>query len=169
MLQTDFFVIDSFRNLISCLFSFEIGMLIIKHFNLMQRKYVFVISFFLLLVVCFFQIPFGNSIGNHLFGLLFFAVLYRSGNRIMKVNWLNLCIKEISNISFEIFLLQHIIVYAVLDFKNPAETWKSLVLIVIIVVMAIIAAKGLHIIVSAFVTGKYYLLFERCLYTKFIK
>lgn len=82
----------------------------------------------------------------------------------MKVKVVNPCIKAISKISFEIFLLQHLIIVAVLDFKNPVTAWRSLVLILIIILMTLIAAQGLHIIVSAFLSGRPYQLFETYLY-----
>ena len=168
-LYTDFFVIDSFRNLISCLLSFEVGMLLMKHLHIMQRKYFFCVAIISFFLICLFRYPFGNNIGNHLFGILFFCILYRGGELIMKVKRVNSCIKAISKISFEIFLLQHLIVIAVLEFKNPVTTWRSLILILITILMTLIAAQGLHIIVSAFLSGRPYQLFEKYLYKVLIK
>ncbi|OUQ51992.1 hypothetical protein B5E62_01735 [Lachnoclostridium sp. An118] len=85
VLYTDVFRIDSFRNLISCVLSFEVGMLLMKYFHIVQKNYLFSTSVLFLVLICLVRFPFGTNVGNHLFGILLFIILCWSGQRIMKV------------------------------------------------------------------------------------
>lgn len=117
---------DSFRNIFSFIFSFYIGMLLTKNKEIYDVKEIYITSIILLILSSILPISVDTNIKNHLDGFLLYLTLYGIGNKMMKYNSVKAPINIISKVSYEIFLLQHVIVYTMLKLANPASTIRSL-------------------------------------------
>lgn len=104
--EIKFFLIEPFRNLISCLVSFSFG-IFVSYYKMYDSKYWFIsIPFFLI----FYYIPLGSTgawISTQFTGIVLFFILFKLGKYLMKLNVASYVIKFISSISYSIFLLQH--------------------------------------------------------------
>jgi hypothetical protein len=117
---TDFFIIDSGRNFISCLISFWFGILFMKYYenliNILNKK-TFVALCLLLLPLLFVRISFLNkNITEHIVGYILFILFFSLGNIVMKNNVVNKICISVSHLSYGIFLVHHRILYKLLLF-----------------------------------------------------
>lgn len=143
------FAIDPFRNLISCMFSFWMGMLLFKYRDILYKKSLIIISLIVFLLLYFVPIPFNGYILEHFMGAALFVLLYHAGAKIVKIKGVSSVINEIGRLSYPIFLLQHIIIGKILSFRNPVSGIKSMCLMVITILMTIIYAKALSVIAKS--------------------
>ena len=145
MYKKSYFIISKTRNIITCLTSFYFGIETIrfKKFYLMNKK-IFLISFFILIFLSIFKI---NSliIIWQIQGFSLFIVLFQIGQYIMLKD-INKIFKEISNISFGIYLFNHIIILEVLSLNNPNEWYLHLILLSLIITLTSICSK-IHLMV----------------------
>lgn len=148
------FVIDDFTNVISCILSFESGMLIIYYRKyLLQKKMIGVAALGGLLAVVCVDLHLQWNIAVHLAGICLFFVLYYLGQFLEQLPVCSKVIKELGgNLSFPIFLVQHIVVLKVQGVRNPTAPGRVLVMICIAVVLSILYAKVLSLVSKA-VTG----------------
>jgi len=151
MLETSFFKIDNSRNLITCLTSFYFGMVAMKYRNFfLKDKYVGISSSIILIALCFFRIssPKIQFIFEIVQSWLLFIFLIQLGNFLMNFKC-NILFEKISNLSFQIFLLHHIIILDFLGLANPTKWYKSYVLLLASIIFTIICAKILSVIVTS--------------------
>lgn len=109
-----------------------------------DNKLALIMSIFLCFLLTIIRTN-GCSIFYLVYSAGLFIILQRIGSFIEKWN----LAKHISNfvgvISYEIFLVQHIIILRTLSVKNPVNTYKSIALIIIIIFLCIIYAKLLNL------------------------
>lgn len=61
VLNTSFFIIGDFRNIISCLFSFSVGMLFIKYTKFfLENLYILLLAIGITIIICFFYLNLGR-------------------------------------------------------------------------------------------------------------
>ena len=160
--NSDIFLINPFRNILSCLFSFTIGMTIEKY-NLINNKKLAlgstVILGFLLLVPLGQEGFFTKSI-PHISGFCLLFILYFIGSFVMRSRLLSALFSEISNISYCIFLLQHLIVLHILTYRSPTEPFKVIVLLGIAIIYTCVMAKILLIVTNFTLKSKTYVALE---------
>jgi peptidoglycan/LPS O-acetylase OafA/YrhL len=99
-----------------------VGMILIKYRRIICNKIVFLIALIIDLVLYFVPVTCGAGIVfEMLFGIAFFVVLYNVGNIIIKGKALNNFFRFIGSISYQIFLLQHVIILKVFNIYNPSN------------------------------------------------
>ena len=110
------FIINSYRNMISCLVSFYIGILISKYYQeivyVQANTFIVICEFFLYAIARVFIIPINRNILMHILGVIVFLILITIGRIIMSHK--NVCsslIKDIAKISFCIYIVHHRIAY----------------------------------------------------------
>lgn len=153
MYHTDYFQILKFRNLITCMLSFYFGMIVSKYKEFFfQNKFLGFFSLIIFLFLCCFHLP-NFYLNQQLQGFLLLIILVQSGNYLMKTKIKNI-ITEISNLSFYIFLFQHIIILDMLGVANPEKWYKILIVLFSTIVLTIICAKVLSIVVNALLNSR---------------
>lgn len=156
-----YFKILSFRNLFSCLFSFAFGILVAKH-DLKKSKVIAIISLIVFLVFYFVALPpYGKWLATHITGMAFCLVLLYVGQFIMKSSVLCRIFQELASISYQMFLLQHIVILWVLQYRHPGSAWKSAVLLLVIIALTIAYAKVLSIVTDYVVKSAVMKRFEK--------
>lgn len=145
------FLTDDFTNLISCILSFEIGMLIIYYRKyLLQKKVIGMIALGGLIAVVCFDLHLQWNIAVHLAGVCLFFVLYYLGQFLEQLSVCGKVIKELGgNLSFPIFLVQHIVILKVQGVRNPVAPGPVIVMVCITVVLSILYAKALSLVSKA--------------------
>lgn len=135
-------------NLLSCLISFELGMLLMKYNQIWKRNaLVFIVSLFLSIVILFVKIDFiHENIFNHLLALCLFFFLSYLGDYIMQNRICKSVFSEISRLSFAVFLLQHIVILFVLGRYMPGNDCIAILCLLGIIAISIALAKVLTLI-----------------------
>ncbi len=156
------FIVDIENNILSCLLSFEIGMLIMKYNNVWkENKLIFVISFVLSLIIIFIKIDFiHTSIFNHILAITLFFVLHFIGKYIMKIKILRCFFSQASRISFAIYLLHHFIIIRALKLYMPENSYMSVIYVIIVICVIMFSAFVLNMIIKYILNTKIYLKFE---------
>lgn len=152
--HTDIFVIDGFTNIISCLVSFEIGMLIMKY-RLWENKIVLILAVAGTAVMACVKLPFNHNVASHILGISLFFVLFYVG-KISRFEFARKMISFVSDLSYPIFLLQHLVVWHVLSRINPTENWKVFVVELGIILIIVVAAKVLQWVNTFILTSRIY-------------
>lgn len=145
--KQNMFAQGPFRNIFSIIFSFYFGMLIMKHQIFLKQRISIVAFIFLLL---FLLVPFqrDSTISAQVNGILLFFVLYGIGSKIITISILKKFTIKLSNISYEIFLLQHVIILYMLKIWNPQSVFYALGWLGLTIVRVIFAAFILHYLVK---------------------
>lgn len=154
MCLTNFFEIRDFRNLITCIFSFYMGFVVIKYKNFFFKNLVFgILSLVILLVLCFVKLP-NFVLFQQIQGFCLFFVLVQIGNFVMKTKVSNF-FYELGKLSFCIFLLQHQIISIVQRFYNPEQWYKILIMLLSIIITTVLCAKLLSSFVNLLLNTKF--------------
>lgn len=139
-------ILDS-RNIVNCINSFYFGMIAIKFQNLFfKNKIIFIISFIILLFLYFIRIS-KIILLSQIHGFSLYITLVQIGEYVMKCRFRIIFI-EIGNLSYNIFLFQHLIILDVLGVNNPTEWYYHILLLGITIILTIICAKVLFIVVN---------------------
>lgn len=155
------FEIHPARNLITCIFSFYIGMVIFKHIKYINNKWVIISSVFTFLIFFFVPINIDNIILERIFSFAIIILLYNLGRKIScKIIFKNI-IKEISKISYSIFLLQHMIIGDVLSFRNYNDYGHSFIYLIISIGLTMVFAKILTIVSDYIISSNIYIKIEK--------
>lgn len=104
---------NEFRNVFSCIFSFLLGMIIDK-LQIYNRKRVLLITVPILLFLCFSTMidKINFNLLCHAVGICLFFVLFYVGKYLIKKSFLVRSVdSKISNVSYEMFLIQHVIIF----------------------------------------------------------
>ena len=149
-IDTSFLKQDSFRNISSCICSFVLG-IIISRYSLYEKQSSFVISIIVLIAVYLFPMHQNENLINHMAGVSLFFVLFFIGKKIMLSRKASALFSWIGSISYEIFLLQHVVITKVLKIFNPHETLQTVELLLATTVIILILAEILHRIVRRIV------------------
>lgn len=164
MYLTNFFIISNDRNIITCIYSFYFGMLALKlNILFFKNKIIFIISFFVLIFLCLIRISKFTLI-YQIQGFALFIVLIYIGEFLMLTRF-KMIFKEISILSYNIFLFQHRIILEILSVNNPTKWYLHLILLGITIILTILCAKILFLVVNNFFKSYYFKKFE----SKFIQ
>lgn len=144
-LGADLFEIDNFRNLLSCMFSFIVGMFIAKY-PIYKSKVTALVSVAVAAVLMFVKLPGYDSIYTHIMGFALFFVLMTVGEYVMKVKWLGTVTKEVSKLSYAIFLVQNVVALHLVNLTNPVGTGKVCIVLLAGIFITIVVAEVLYII-----------------------
>lgn len=149
-----YFIIVSYRNIITCIYSFYLGMICIKFYNLFfKNHFIFIISIILFVIMYYIRISTFVLICQ-IQGFALYIILIHIGNYIM-INGFKVLFNKISTFSYNMFLFQHIIILDVLGVKNPSQWYLHLELLLITIILTIICSKILFLVVNDF-TNSYF-------------
>ena len=73
---------------------------------------------------------------------------------------------ELGNLSYNIFLFQHFIIFDILGVRNPTEWYYHILLLCITILLTIICAKILFIVVNNIIQSKIFKKVESFFYKK---
>lgn len=118
----------------SCL-KFSIGMLFNKYLDLLNDKKILVVSIIYFIVYSLVKINVLNVLLDLIYGICLFVFLFNLGYLIN-----NKIVNNISGLSYQIYLLQHMIIVNILDLYNPSNTLISILLMIICIILTIIFA-----------------------------
>jgi len=164
MIRTKFFNIFIDCNLITCIQSFYFGMISIKSKAfLLTNKICGIIALITLIFLCNYHFPRFILI-YQIQGFSLFIILVQLGNYAMKTKF-KYIIREISKLSFSIYLLHHRTIKNILGVNNPKEWYNSLIMLIFSILLTIIYAKILFIIINSIFHSNLFIKFEN----KFIK
>ena len=146
MYKTKFFIISKNDNLICGINSFYFGMIVIKGKDLFFKKQFFFISIILFIYFYYFKL-FQFVLIRQIQGFCLYISLIHIGKYAMKTK-LKIIFTEISKLSYNIFLFQHIIILDILGVRNPVEWHIHIILLLITILLTIICARVLYIVVK---------------------
>ena len=164
-LYRDWFHISDGKNLISCLMSFWLGMLVMEYYKPLldpsKKKVRAVITVLCLVVVSLLMhIPIPGFIWKetmmaNIAGTLWFIVFMDLGERIMHVPYLSFVIKKLSEYSFGMFLVHHLMIYAVMKRYAMGEVSFAHSIVIYLVILVLTAVLGgLLSVYGSFITGR---------------
>lgn len=133
-----------FRSLTSCLVSFVCGMMLVKYKDKIDKSWLAIISFAVCIIMAFIKLPFSSNVGVHLMGVAAYIVLYVSGQWIMKFSVVCKIFTKLGKLSYAVFLVQHIIIYRVLQLWNPDSVVMIFALSLLIIIVIFMVAKVLY-------------------------
>lgn len=150
-LNASVFKMDPFRNIISCLLSFCIGMVFMKNYERilsvfkkpLPKVMLYVLLFSLFLYLSFFRYLSEWSGDAHLYGTVLFFVLFIIGKHAMKNAVVNKVTKHIAEISFSIYLVHHVTITRFLENNNPDNIMAAINVLAIVFVITFISARSL--------------------------
>lgn len=143
---TDWFRMGSNRNIISCLFCFVFGMLLIKHTKWQKQKGAAAGALLAGVFLCIVKVPVSKNTAGHAVGICLFIVLYFAGRSIMEKKKIGSVISGVSRLSYPIFLLHHQIIYQVQAFRNPAVPWKMMAVLLFTIGLTLWGSKILSLV-----------------------
>ncbi len=139
------FLINPFRNVFTCIFPFYLGMILFKYKNLLDNIIIFLISMIAVIIMSLWTVPLKYGIIiEEIYGIALFIVLYNLGKIVVKFKLFERIFDFIGGISFQIFLLQHIIIARILRFCNSIDLidyWKMLCLTILITIASAYVLK----------------------------
>ena len=156
------FEIVQIRNLFTCIFTFYIGMMIFKYSFILKKKIILIVS--LIIMALFYFLPIYRGFGvffEEIFGIAFYIVLYHLGNAIVSVNILKKIFIFLGKISYQVFLLQHVIILFILKRYNPVGLMAYWIILAITILLITICALLLNKITSFVMESSPYKDFEK--------
>ena len=141
------FTILPTRNLISCLMSFVIGIYLMKYRRYLFNSKVFLAALVLFAVSLFIEFPGFVNAAIKLQAISLFIILRQIGS-LLEHTFLQRGIKGIGNITYEMFLLQHMLIIKFLNIRNYQDPIKAFLFFLIVLVMIMIYSKVLNIVAS---------------------
>lgn len=117
----------SLKNILSCMMSFYIGMLLQKYEKILKSKISFAICGMVFLILAFYKLPFVKdaenvsfkNLMNHIMGLCLFTVLYHIGELLTKPRILAVFFEKAGALSYPVYLLHHRFIIIALSIYKP--------------------------------------------------
>ena len=142
----------------SCL-KFYIGMMLCKYSGLMRNRYVIVVSVAFVLIYTLIRISVFNNLLDIVYSVTIYILLFDI-SELIKCKTINKSITDISKISYQIFLFQHMIIQYTFQIYNPKNLFLSIIVLFICMIVTIICAKVLYILVNRIYKTKLYVKLE---------
>lgn len=130
---------NSFRNIFSCLVSFILGMMFVKY-KLYSDKHLRYVSGVLIIIFILFPLNINENLLSHAVGVLLFFSLFEVGVSTMKTR-VSGFIYRISAMSYEMFLIHHVIILTVVRIYKPANIVSSVILFIVVVLITYLGAR----------------------------
>lgn len=141
----------SYWSITSCLMSFMLGMMLMKHWKIFVNIWGALIGAIGVAVVGFADLPLSDDLWDHAMGLFLFVFLAFIGEFIMKPRVFSKIFTQISGISYACFLLHHRVIADILSAWNPAEPWGVILLLVATTAWIFCLSKAFSLVNSAVV------------------
>ena len=132
----------------TCILCFEIGMLMATHYDKIASNY-FVFTCFAISIIML-TIPFGgNNITKEILtGSVLLVCLNTIGERLCRVNRIEVIISTLSGLSYYTFLLHHSIIYKVLENFDSSNTRVAFFTLIVITVVVLYFSWILQIVMN---------------------
>ena len=177
-IYTDWFAISDGKNMITCLMDFWLGMLIMEYVPLLIKKSdkvrYGVLAVLALIALAIMFIPrenFREVLVSTVCGAIWMAVIMGTCEGLMDVKPVGIFCKYISKWSFGIFLVHHVLLYAVMEnFKGGNINWLQSIGLFLLNFALICAVGALLTLWGSFFTGAVNRIFrfaEEKLHTKY--
>jgi peptidoglycan/LPS O-acetylase OafA/YrhL len=149
------------KNLIICITLFILGMIIIKYINL-DNISLLIISLFIMLIYYFVNISIKKRfLIDVIYSPFFFCILFWIGKFIMKIKILNIIVSKLSLISYQLFLLQHLVIYKIIYiFPKSSSNVTYFCILFLCIITTIIFSFLLHWLAIKFIQTKIFIDFE---------
>lgn len=151
---------NAFWSISSCLISFTLGMFLLefrKQIVTLPAVSLAALGYILLSVL---RVPMPVNAGRHLLGICLFVLLFALGEKVMARPRLERVFVELGKLSYPIFLVHHVILWAVLQIWQPVAWWQIGLLAALVVAVVLVVAKVLAIITN-FVLTKFQLIWSK--------
>lgn len=139
----------SYWSITSCLMSFVLGMLVMKHWKMLTGKWAALVSMIGIAAIGFFDLPLSDDLWDHLMGLFLFIFLAFIGEFIMKWRVSAKVFTQLSRVSYACFLLHHLTLADILAAWNPAQPWNVLLLLALSTVWILCLSTALTVVADA--------------------
>ncbi len=162
-LYRDWFHISDGKNLISCLMSFWLGMLVMEYYkpllsgeNKGKKTAVTLTALVIVVLLMYIPIPgyqWKETMMANVAGTFWFVIFMDLGERIMHIPGLSFVIKKLSEYSFGMFLVHHLMIYTVMKRYAMSEVsfWHSIVIFLVILALTTLIG-GVLSVYGAFIT-----------------
>jgi len=142
----------------SCL-KFYIGMMLYKNMNLLKNKVVIYVSTIYFALYTFIKINVLNTLLDIIYGITVFIILYTLGEQVMKTK-ASKYIGSISKISYQVFLLQQMVIVHTFNIYNPSNPIVAITMLVVVIIITLLFAKLISNFVNRIYKTKVYLKLE---------
>lgn len=115
------FMIQRERNLITCLFAFWLGMMFMKHREMLDKLWLGILSGICALFLLLVHIPIDSFLVVQAIYITLFLALYTMGKYVMQIGAVTGFFRYTGKISYAIFLLQHVVMSQVLHMFDNYE------------------------------------------------
>jgi peptidoglycan/LPS O-acetylase OafA/YrhL len=132
------------QNVVSCLFSFWIGMLLFRDIRILKSNCMLAVSVVAFFLMYIWEMPFNGNIATHIMGIGLLVILFRAGELVMKNKTLAFLFGKIGGISYQIFLLQHLVILLILEIWKVTALPAALVCLALIIVVTVLGATVLY-------------------------
>ncbi len=149
------FEILSDTNLLSCIVFFVGGMYIMKY-KLYEKRVLGLISLIGTVVIASVKLPVHENVIAHVFAFFVWFVLFFVGKWVTKSEIIKKMLRELSGLTYAMFLLHHRLILQVLTGFMPVKPIKVIILSVLIVLLVIAYAKVLTIVTDAVLKSKFF-------------
>lgn len=148
VLSTNLFLIPPFRNLITCLMAFWMGMLFVAYRDLLMKPYVVGVSIVVILLLMLIKFSVNSVFATVVFAFACFEALMAISSNLEGKEAMKRCTSFVANISYEIFLLQHLIIFWLLGYFEAYKIGLGQEILLLILDIAITIACGyvLHLV-----------------------
>lgn len=159
-IKMDWFLIEDSDNLITCLFCFMLGMLAVEYRGVFDGKIAFtVLSFAMILLLWFLPLPTNRVCLMIALGFFLFVFLYNIAPVIYRIPVLHTFSKFVSGISYEIFLVHHILMHRFFGYlceppATPLNIPQEIGCILAVIALSIITAKMVSLLMNWILTPR---------------
>lgn len=171
VMRYDRFEISQFRNLISCVCMFYVGMIIMKYRDVWEKRITIIGMAATVIALVLFVVPIPylpQAMAAHITGLILFASLYWIGMVVMRFAIPKRILSELGAISYQIFLLQHVVIELILKIYQPTNNAEYYVTLIITIVVTILFSELLALITRMLIHSVAFQDFEHYIYKNIV-
>lgn len=155
-----YFIIDSSRNIITCLLSMQIGIIILKN-DLWRKKLAVGVALIMMIYLIRYRIEISNTTIGIVLAFFVFIFLSFLGQYIPRMNVLHVLIGKLSKYSFTIYLVHHKVIYFVLKFLDSDNKYVAAFELLLIIMLSYALGVIVYRITSKILKSNTYLKIEK--------
>lgn len=142
-----------FPGICECCLKLYLGILLYEQINKLNKATI-IASIVYIIAYTIIRFNYINVASDIIYSICLFIGLYKLGSILVKNNQLNKTFKFIGGISYQIFLLQHMVNNYVFEFYNPSSTIPAILTLLICIVLTIIFAYIINLIIKKLMNTK---------------
>ena len=138
---------NPYRNIFSLIFSFVIGMLFIKYKDYaINGKGLYILSTIVFAFIYCVPVGIDINLSSHIAGFSLFCLLFGMGTQLMKNDIISGFIRRISTVSYEMFLIQRIVIVYTLKFLHPHNVLNHGAILALVIFVTYVGAFLIRLI-----------------------